>query len=328
MKKIVIHWLYPKMLTLVEAQNSHLASLRLRAAIAAETFLRQGFSVSFGELIPPGTNVLFVPKIGADNIDSRAPIWLDLMRQARSRGAKIVIDYTDHHLGFASPMRAFYSEAMTQSDAVIAPSSTMQKSLLSEANVQSSLIRDAIEYSIQAPRRRLNKKSRLIWFGHGSNLRFLLSFFQTRDLQTHFDDLSIVTSIEGINWISQHSKELALPRTRLIPWSRESLLRAALSSDLAFLPVGVNDPGKSGASSNRLITAFALGLPVVTQSLPAYKDYRDFYTDLDEDQYTNIIASPWCDNVRVLNAQRTVVPRYTPEQISHEWLDYLLKILN
>jgi hypothetical protein len=327
-EKIVIHWLYPKRLLLSDVENSHLASLRLRAAIASRKFSDRGYSVSFGEFIPDGTNILFVPKIGADNIDTRAPLWLDLIRQARYLGAKIVIDYTDHHLGFASPMRHFYAEALTLSDSVTVPSDAMRKNLLVATNIQALLIPDSLEYNIRAPQNRRNKKSRLIWFGHGSNLRFLLSFLNENDLRKRCEVLSIVTSIEGINWLAQQSQRVSLPRIKLIPWSKESLSRAARCSDLALLPVGVHDPSKSGASANRLITALALGLPVVTQSLLSYQDYRDFYTDIDNDRYLDVIEYPWGDHVRVLKAQDTVVPQYLPERIGGAWLKFILDMLD
>ncbi len=327
MKTVVIHWLYPKRLLLSDVENSHLASLRLRAAIASRKFSDSGFSVSFGEFIPDGINILFVPKIGVDNIDARAPLWVDLIRQARYLGAKIVIDYTDHHLGFASPMRHFYAEALALSDSVTVPSDAMRENLLVTASIQSSLIPDAIEYSIRAPQSRRNKKSRLIWFGHGSNLQFLLSFLNKNDLRKRCEVLSIVTSIEGINWIAQQSQRVSLPRIKLIPWSKESLSRATRCSDLALLPVGVHDPSKSGASANRLITALTLGLPVVTQSLLSYRNYRDFYTDIDNDRYLEIIESPWADHVRVIRAQETVVPQYIPERIGDQWLKFIHNML-
>ncbi len=328
MKRTTVHWLSPNNLTLLELQTSHLASLRLRVAIAAETFSRSGFSVTFGEFIPTRIDVLFVPKIGADNISTRAPLWLYLIRQARSLGAKVILDYTDHHLGFASPMTAFYSEAITLTDVVIVPSAAMQQNLSLVANIRSTIIRDTVEYSIQAPRRKPNKKARLIWFGHGSNLQFLLSFLSSHDLRKCSEQLAIVTSVEAINWIAGHAKKLLPPSTQLIPWSRESLLQAALGADLAILPLGIYDPRKSGASSNRLITALTLGLPVVTHSLLSYRDYREFFTDLEEDDYAAVIDAPWTEHPKVLRAQETIVPRYMPARVSQEWAHLLSNLLS
>ena len=66
------------------------------------------------------------------------------------------------------------------------------------------------------------------------------------------------------------------------PWSINDLIQAANISDFCILPTGYKDSKKVGASSNRLITALALGMPVLSDHLISYQKLRS---------YTRLIAS-------------------------------------
>lgn len=315
-----VHWLFPKEVTHAEVLASHLASMRLRSGVAGDALLRAGFQVSFGEQLPRDVRVLCIPKIGSDNIIDRSEKWINIIIEAKTYKALILLDYTDHHVGFDSPMRAFYLKALELSDIVVVPSAAMKKNLSNFVNKDPVIICDALEYASISPRTSKNSKPTILWFGHHSNLSFLISFCNNYDLRDRCDSLVIVTSMEGINWVKSNYGSLKLPAIKLVAWSVVALAQAALQCDLALLPTGLGCLAKSGASSNRLLTAFALGLPVITNSIDSYLEFREFYTDIDECDLDAVFNSPEEEHSKVVKVQELLLPRYSPRTIGGDWL--------
>lgn len=322
-----VHWLFPREDSLETIRGSHLASLRLRAGIAGSAVRREGGSVTFGEWLPRSPNIVVVPKIGSDNIQIRSHKWIELIDEAKSTGAKIVIDYTDHHLGFDSPMREFYSNALTRTDVIVVPSYTMQRNLPPHLTHLSIVIPDAIEYECIKPRFRVIHVPRLLWFGHPSNLPYLFEFTQKVNIKSCCE-LIITTSTDGLNWIKENYLSLSLPKVHLVEWSVEALPDLARQSDLALLPTGLNDARKRGASNNRLVTSFALGLPVLAQTLESYAEFHRFYTDIDTDDIFGVICKPSSQHEKVLASQAQIVPLYAVPHIAKQWISLFLTMMN
>ena len=101
--------------------HSNLASIRLRSALAAKSMSDAGWTSSVGESISGSPDVLLVGKIGSNDIVRRTSEWLEKLLSAKNSGCRIILDYTDNHLGFDSPMRPFYQEAITLADHLVAP---------------------------------------------------------------------------------------------------------------------------------------------------------------------------------------------------------------
>jgi hypothetical protein len=71
-------------------------------------------------------------------------------------------------------------------------------------------------------------------------------------------------------------------RLDLANWSLQNMINASKASQCCLIPSDLNDSRKSGASSNRLITAFALGLPVSADVLESYAPYSDYFHHIRE----------------------------------------------
>ena len=52
--------------------------------------------------------------------------------------------------------------------------------------------------------------------------------------------------------------------------------RAAKASHYCIIPSSKNDSRKNGVSPGRLLTSFALGLPVIAEGLDSYLPFRSF----------------------------------------------------
>ena len=102
--------------------ESNLASIRLRSAVCINSFETAGLSIGYGETIPSDIENVFIGKIGAHDFSIRSTAWLRQISKAKDSGAKIFLDYTDHHLGFNSSMREFYEQALVFVDHCITSS--------------------------------------------------------------------------------------------------------------------------------------------------------------------------------------------------------------
>lgn len=320
-----VHWLLPLELTLKQLHATNLASVRLRAAVAADAFHNCNIALSTGGNMSDFCRVVIVGKIGADNVEIRSRSWMAGIANAKKRGAIIVIDYTDHHLGQQSTMQEFYRRSFEYADIVIVPSRAMRDNLQAFWRGQIAVIPDAIEYKVRAPLRRGGELSTALWFGHPSNLEYLVQFLQYASLEMVLKALVICTDARGINWIQSNPKYFG--RLHITPalWTVQALEKLSCKCDLALLPTGLNDPRKSGASENRLITAIALGLPVVTHSLSSYEPYRKYYSDINGDDYMAVIKNPSGMHNLVLEAQKQIIPKYYPSTVGLAWRNFILK---
>ena len=323
-----VHWLFPVPMSISAARRLHLASVRLRLAVACSAQEECGYFVSIGERLPPDVQVLIVPKIGSDDIDRRSYRWLSIILEARRRGTRVILDYTDHHLGFDSPMRSFYESVIQLCDLCVVPSAYLKTVLSAVRQMNIIEIRDALEYPIFPVRPQKSSEPIALWFGHGTNFSYLVNFLSENNIGNHCASLEIVSSDDVVKWVNEHRRLIRMACVKARKWSVDALQEAALVSDVSLLPLGLTDPRKAGASSNRLITSFALGLPVITQSISSYGEYRIFYTDIDEDDFLSVLRNPTRGHKKVHLAQRNIVPNYDPKAIGALWVSAVRDLVN
>jgi len=298
---------------------SNLASHRLRLAVAARGLVElPNHHVSVGDNTVGTPDILLVGKIGAQQIESRAPLWLKAMQDVWNAGGRVILDYTDNHLGHQSRMTAFYSRAISVARQIVVPSEGMKAALPGSLQNQVTVIPDALEYEPVPPRQTSTKNG--VWYGHGSNIPYLLDYFQKHAVAQYFDSLTICTDETTLAVISKSQALQRMPPVRGIVWSVENQRKALLAADFAFLPVGLHDPRKAGAGSNRLLTGLCLGLPVLTQRLNSYASFDGLFIDLDRSDWSNFI--PDLSSIRkiVVRVQNERIPEYMPKALKARWL--------
>jgi glycosyltransferase involved in cell wall biosynthesis len=66
----------------------------------------------------------------------------------------------------------------------------------------------------------------------------------------------------------------ALPNSELVihPWERDTVSDLVSSCDVAIIPLPLDDRFAAGKSAQKLISLWALGMPVVTSATPAYEE--------------------------------------------------------
>ena len=318
-----IHWLVPyKINHNQEILNSNLASIRLRSGLFTLPIFKD-YKVIFCENINNVDNLdyLFVGKIAAnreDLIDS----WIDYINLFRKKNAGIFFDYTDHHLGQKNIMSDFYKKAILSHDHIITSSNKL-KSHLIDSYKKITVIEDPIEIDLKKITR--NKNSTFLFYGHPTNLNFLFNLIPIWDKSKEYT-LIIQTSEIGLKIIQEQSKFIQKPNNlniQLQYWSISNMLKASENVSGVIIPGDINDKRKNGVSHNRLITAFALGLPVAATRYESYLEFDDQFVDIDnKNEFENFLKNPSLYSSRVEMAQKKV-KNYTQENIAKKWVNLI-----
>ena len=137
-------------------------------------------------------------------------------------------------------------------------------------------------------------------------------------------NLIVLSNESGLNFFqSSYLKLLNPQQVKLALWSVDAMLQAAKLSDFCIIPSNLAIPSKIGASSNRLITSFALGLPTAADCLPSYQEFRDYFVDIRSSLFNDFLTNPLVFSDKVISAQSLVVNRFSAEKISSDWLKLL-----
>jgi len=325
MNKKTIHWLVPyDNPSLDIILNSNLASIRLRLGC----LLRQkNYEVTFGNNIPNNLCALVIGKIGASNGNIRENLWINQIEHQKKLGTKIILDYTDDHLNFKSPMTSFYERSLPYINAAIASSPFLADRLKQKIKCFIEIIPDAIEVPIFKPKIKENISRNIFWFGHASNINYLIMFINKWRNLKRATTLFILTNEQGLVIFNQTKfnidKNLSI---QLGIWSIEAMLATSQICDLIIIPSDQSDPKKLGASSNRLITALALGLPTAAGTIDSYKEYNQYFTDIDSEKFIELIDNPDRFHNQVSEAQYKIIPQFTKEVIGGKWINFFGKL--
>lgn len=315
-----VHWLAPYPVQSLEAIcGFNLASIRLRAGALATVAAGLGLRLTLGDEAPADAEVLVVGKISASDTARRHAAWIEQIRAARARGARCLLDYTDDHLAVESVMSPFYRDGIQHADACVASSRWLADSLRRVFAGPIHCIPDAIEAPCLPPKSRAGQPPSILWFGHPSNLGYLLAFLP-RLAELVAAKLLILTSQQGFQML-QSSRLANIDRLVVqgALWSPQMMVQAAHQADLCIIPADPADPRKAGVSSNRLLTALALGLPTAADRVDSYRDFEPYFVDLRSAAMRELLARPlaWAEPVR--QAQQQVLGGYTLEAVGRQW---------
>ena len=325
MNKKTIHWLVPYDNPSSDTiLNSNLASIRLRLGCLLK---QKNYEVTFGSNIPNNPYALVIGKIGASNNNIRENLWINQITEQRKWGAKIILDYTDDHLNFNSPMTSFYEKSLPYIHAAVTSSTFLADKLKQKSKFFIETIPDAIEVPIFKPKINQNNSKNIFWFGHASNINYLINFIsQWRNLKQK-TTLFTLTNEQGVIIFNQAKfntdKNLSI---QLGLWSIQAMINTSKFCDLIIIPSDPSDPKKAGVSSNRLITALALGLPTAASVMGSYKEYAQYFIDIDSEKFIELIDHPDNFHNQVLEAQDKIIPQFTQEAIGKKWINFFEKL--
>ncbi len=327
-KKSPIEWLCAvPTRSLQDLEQSNLASIRLRTTVGIRAALSLGFTstLSDGREAGPAQAVV-VSKLDFVTDPTRPERWLQRVRQLKAGGARVIVDYTDHHMATESPAAGFYREAIALCDTVIASSNRLCEHIAVHTGRKAVMIDDPIEVALQAPAVRNNQIRTALWFGHATNLPYLFDYL-VNHYESHAERrLILMTNLHPLP--DQYISLLEVPRLRkleisIVPWSTKDLLTAGSLSDFCLLPAGVSDPRKSGASSNRLLTALAMGLPTAADRLDSYIPFSEYFSDLASVDINTLFDNPEQFFPSVQAAQHHISKHHTIKGAQLRWAELL-----
>jgi len=316
-----IHWLVPYDNQQFESiKNSNLASIRLRLSVLLN---QQNHKITCGDSISGNPDFIVIGKIGSLENSSRENLWLFQIAQKKENGSKIILDYTDNHLNFNSSMSSFYKKSLSFIDGAVASSSFLANELKQKTTVPVKVIPDAIEIKSIKPISKKTDQLNILWFGHASNINYLIKFIDNLKNIKNKIKIFILTNQQGLKILEQNMFNLHTNLSIYAEiWSIESMISTSKICNLAIIPSDPNDLRKAGASSNRLITSFALGLPTAADIMHSYKEFNKYFTDIRSDKLFDLMKDPDAFHCQVLEAQREIVPSFSSEVISQKWIDF------
>ena len=306
-----------------ELFEDELASSRLRLFPAGRAAVSMGWTVSIGDHAPKQSSVVLIGKIPIFDYEKRAPHWLAQFKDMALRNVQIILDYTDHHLGFDSPIKYFYNSALEMADLCTVSHEALAQALSEAGGVKSDTIRvveDAIEYDLVTPSQLHEKTdaSGIVWFGHGTNFEFLARLCADWPNAAP-RDLYIVSSQEVHDFIRDGHLDASVPlQIHFRQWSPSALSEVAAVADIAVIPSSF-DSRKQYASSNRLVTGLALGLPVVATPLPSYREFRNYFFELGSEEANAVFANPRLGHHKVFQFQEKFAARFSLSAIQQNW---------
>lgn len=309
-----------------DLRHSALASARLRLAVAAAAAQELKQKISLGERTPERVDRLIVGKIGANDIQTRQGVWLAEIERLKDLGARIFLDYTDHHLEKNSAMTGFYRAACTLADVICTPTSALKSELVEQFGIQCQVevVPDLLEYKPVTPKRNLVAATPVgLWFGHPTNAVFLAQFIEAHSQALTGHTLNIVSSSQTLDILKSY--KFSQPPTvgiKAFPWSVQAVGQAAQTSDYCVIPSDCDSP-KRYASNNRLVTALALGLPTLATPLPSYTEFSDYFTPIGSTDGIQFITNCGANTETVENFQTTRMAAFTLPELMKRWRSLL-----
>jgi hypothetical protein len=218
-------------------------------------------------------------------------------------------------------MHGFYKNILKFCDKAVVPSVVMSETLAKYFENNIVIIEDPIEVSPIAPRKPvLDGIVTLLWFGHGSNISFLLDYLRDDSICNINLKLIVLSNKYGLDMVHNYKNTLNKNiNFHLENWSLKAMINASSHCQGCIIPSGLDTKSKSGASSNRLITTFALGLPVSADMLGSYIPFENYFHKIKDSPLSEFINQINFYYECVKLAQTNVVPLFDDEVIYNKW---------
>jgi hypothetical protein len=328
---MLIHWLIPGNYKSVEdLSKSNLASIRMRAGLVGKHAHDIQVEFSAGDQINTKADIVVVGKIGGDCQNGRANLWIRQLLEAKKQAKKIILDYTDHHLeSINTPMGIFYKNILPLIDKAVVSSTRLSQLLMQFLDKEITVIEDPIEIQITPPKNLISTdEMTLLWFGHATNTSYLVNYLQNNLLCDAGFRLITLSNGPGLEMLASHQQRLRSSiKLDLAEWSLQNMINASLVCHGCLIPSDLNDSRKAGASSNRLITAFGLGLPVSADILESYAPFSDYFHNIRDTPLSEFNKQLALYAKKIEIAQDVVVPMFSQEVLAHKWKNFFLSAM-
>jgi hypothetical protein len=309
-----------------------LASARLRMAVAAVEWSNSGHENIFWDpeqksisIDWAATDVCVVPKFMRG---FQTESWVSACREAVNFKRKLILDICDYPFNKSDEVHAFYSEVLKVCDVVVVNSFRMAEIIAPYSKRTPCVIEDAILGAVRRPEFSPEKQLNLLWYGHPSNLDYLVSSIEPlAQFASHRHCVLTIITQEGagifrfIKEINSHFEPCL--QAHFVRWSLENMRIALRKCDLVLIPSNPSDPNKTGVSANRLAEAFRAGRFVVAAPLPSYMPFAEAAW-LDNNLIAGIewaLANRRDVLERIHLGQQLVAEKFDAVKIGRQWVN-------
>jgi hypothetical protein len=335
MYKKNVQWLLDgNPLTIDQVRNSNLASVRMRAALTMDINENKlSVKLTNNLIINKETNILGIGKLSLINDPQQSIKWLKVIKKHKDNGGKVFLDYTDNHLretNKESELYKAYMEIINESDFVVTSSTYLENAINKTFNIQTLTIEDPLEVELISPKQIPQSTPTALWFGHASNLEYLFKYLQIEFKPSRKFNIIVMSNIypfpeELFNNLKMSISPLIV--LSILPWNIKNMSLAASKADFCIIPCGIYDERKKGASSNRLITSLALGLPCFADSLLSYEEFTEYFSPLDNESIESFLTNPSIFKDKTLASQTQITKRFSKEKIKNDWKNFFINII-
>ncbi|OUV98540.1 MAG: hypothetical protein CBD16_10025, partial [Betaproteobacteria bacterium TMED156] len=286
-----------------ELFNTELASSRMRAGVCISGCQKADITVyplNFRQA-DHNPNLVFMAKYVPDSntgqyLDDsgkRWAFWLKKIKKLHSKKGKLILDYTDNHFVNPGIVGDFYRKIKPMVHALVLPSDRMKSNVAASWDKETYVIPEPVEVDFIEPGKRQLDVSTALWFGHITNLGWLLEFIQTEIHKAPPRRLIILVNNNPVDAVKQAAKNAPKGmEISLAKWTVDTMRKASKISHYSIIPSNKDDPRKSGVSPGRLLTSLAMGLPVIASPLDSYMPFKEYFSLIGTDEGLNLMKNP------------------------------------
>ena len=324
-----------------ELFSTELASTRMRAGVCISGCRKNKITVLPPNYRKPEHNpsMVFMAKFVPDSntgqfLDDggrRKDLWLKKIELLEKKGCQLILDYTDNHFSKEGIVGDFYRQIKDSVSGLILPSEKMAQNISQEWNGYTKIIPEPVEVDFLDPERPKPPLDQMtaLWFGHVSNLSYLLDYMGNELHKNPPKNLIILTNNMPSQAVQEGAKRAPKGlNIKLAHWSKNNMRKAAKVSHYALIPSSKNDPRKSGVSPGRLLTSFALGLPVIAENLHSYLAFSEFYAPTRSVEALELAKNPVKYHDKVKRVQAIIKTNFTVDAIEKEWVGVVKELLS
>jgi hypothetical protein len=306
-------------------------STRLRASLPVAALRRVGVDAA---VVPPDHSgsydcIVFQKAYSEDD--------LHFARRAAAAGVKVVFDLCDNH--FYNPdglpdlaARAARLRSMVDLADVVSVSVPGLADLIGSGDVP--VVDDALEETpltalaawrgTRRHRVRSRGPVRLVWFGHAgkesqaSGIPHIGGIVGELERLHRSRPIRLTVISDSREMFDRHVGKAGFP-TRYVRWTPRGFGRHFVTNDVCVLPIEPN-PYTLFKTNNRVRTALLLGVPVVTNEIPSYREFADW---IDFGGWTEHILGyaddPAPGALRIEAARSYIRRTYTDDRLVSQW---------
>lgn len=260
--------------------------------------------------------------------------WAAVIRYFAKNGSRVVLDYTDHHLGLptSSSGYQFYSGIWSSTTQFVVPSTAMKDLLtkMGESSESIAVIPDPLEVVTQSPKQGRGDPPVGIWFGHQSNIQHLWRWLDRDSNKGRVKKLVVVTSENYLREMeftpSKWNLVERLGEVEILPvsWGLGVVSELSKVADYALVISDPADASKAGCSSNRLVTSLSLGLPTIASPMGSYLEFNNFFANADDPVSVRDFFDHFVDQKEKPKAFQSLhANRFTQEAVQGLWSQLL-----